>query len=82
MTEKCKSFYIDHVPRQQNAHADALASFLASLALPAGMTEEILVHSHDLNCLKFVLEENKTRKEDLQVKEVIETSTGPELRDW
>ena len=33
MAEKFQSFYIDHVPRQQNAHADALASLAASLAL-------------------------------------------------
>ena len=39
MAEKFESFYIDHVPRQQNAHADALASLAASLALPTGATE-------------------------------------------
>ena len=35
MAERFKNFYIDHVPRQQNAHADALTSLAASLALPA-----------------------------------------------
>ena len=44
------NFYIDHVPRQQNAHADALASLAASLALLAGVVEKILVYSHDLYC--------------------------------
>jgi len=38
MAEKFKSFYINHVPRQQNAYADALASLAASLDLPAGAT--------------------------------------------
>ena len=38
MAEKFENFYIDHVPRQQNAHADALASLAALLALPAGVT--------------------------------------------
>jgi len=33
-------FMSDHVPHQQNAHADALASLAASLALPAGATEK------------------------------------------
>ena len=33
MAEKFRNFYIDHVPRRQNAHADALASLVASLAL-------------------------------------------------
>ena len=35
MALRFKNFYIDHVPRQQNAHANALASLAASLALPA-----------------------------------------------
>ena len=35
MAEKFENFYINHVPRQQNAHADALAPLTASLALPA-----------------------------------------------
>ena len=45
--EKFKSLYIDHVPYQQNAHADALASLAASLAFPAGAMEKVLVYSHD-----------------------------------
>jgi len=48
MVERFRSFYIDHVPRQQNAHADALVSLIASLALPAGIVKEILVYNHDL----------------------------------
>ena len=32
MAGKFINFYIDHVPRKQNAHADALASLAASLA--------------------------------------------------
>jgi len=56
MTERFKNFYIDHVPRQQNAHADALASLAASLALSAGAAEKVLVYSHDLYCLKLALE--------------------------
>jgi len=46
------------------------------------MTEEVLIHRRDLCCLKFSLEEINTPKEDLQVKEVLETSMGPEFRDW
>jgi len=58
MAEKFKSFYINHVSRQQNAHADALASLAASLALPARATEKVLVHSHNMYCPKFALEDN------------------------
>ena len=44
--------------------------------------EEVLVHSHDLYCLKFSREDSKALKEDLQVKEVLETSASPKSRDW
>ena len=53
MAERFKNFFIHHVPRQQNAHADALVSLAASLALPAGVVEKILVYSHDLYCPRF-----------------------------
>jgi len=82
MAEKFRSFYINHVLRQQNAHADALASLAASLALPAGATEKVLVYSHNLYCPKFAFEESQTPRGDLQIEEVLETSTGPELRNW
>jgi len=58
--EKFENFYIDHVPRQQNAYSDALVSLTASLALSAGATKKVLVYSHDLYCPKFALEENQT----------------------
>jgi len=67
MAEKFENFYIDHMPRQQNAHADALASLAASLALPSGSTERVLIYSRDLNCCKFALEDSKTPR-DLQSK--------------
>jgi len=38
MEEKFKSFYVDHEPRQQNSHEDALVSLTTSLALPFGTT--------------------------------------------
>jgi len=82
IAEKFRSFYINHVSRQQNAHADALASLAASLALPAGATEKVFVHNRDLYCPKFALEGNQTQKIDFQVKEVLNTSIGSELRDW
>jgi len=82
MAEKFRIFYIDHVPRQKNAHADALASLAASLALPARAIEKILVYSHDLYCPRFTFEDHQKLTGDRQVKEALETSTGPELRDW
>ena len=82
MAEKFGNFYIDHVPRQQNAHADALAFLAASLALPAGKTKKVLVYSHDLYYLKLALKDDQMSIGDLQVKEALETSAGPELKDW
>jgi len=81
MAERFRKFYIDHVPRQQNAHADALRSFTASLALPVGVAEKVLVYSHDLYCPKLTLENDQTPAGNFQVKEPLETSAGPEIRD-
>jgi len=63
-------------------HVDALASLAASLTLPAGATEKVLICSHELYYPRFALEDNQTPTGDLQVKEALETSVGPELRDW
>jgi len=82
VAERFKNFYIDHVPRQQNAHTDALASLTASLALPASATKKVLIYNHDLYRPKFVLEDDQMPTGDLQVKKSPETSAGPELRDW
>ena len=79
MAEKFRSFYINHVPWQRNAHANVLASLAALLALLAGSTEKILVHSRDLYYPKFVLEDTETLEGDLQVKKVLETSTSSEV---
>ena len=66
IAEKFKNFYINHVPRQQNAHADALASLAAFMAL--------LAYSHDLYCPRFAFEDNQKPTRDLQIKETLETS--------
>ena len=68
MAKEFKSFYIDHVPHQQNAHADALAALAASLALPAGVIEKVLVHNCDLYFLKFALEDSKATKKIFKLK--------------
>ena len=41
-------FYVEHLPRRQNAHADALGSLATSLALPPGASEKIWIYTHDL----------------------------------
>ena len=79
LAEKFEGFFIDHVPRRQNAHANALASLATSLALPAEMTEKVLVANRDLYCLGFSLEEVKTITD---IMEILEISSGPEPRDW
>ena len=81
MAEKFENFYIDHVPRQKNAHADALASLAASLARPAGVVEKILVYNHDLYCPRVTFEDRQRLTGDCQAKEALETSAGPKLRD-
>jgi len=63
-------------------HTDALASLAVSLAFLAGAAEKILVYSHELYCPRFAFKDNKKPISDLQIKETLETSTGPEFRDW
>ena len=82
LSEKFENFHIDHVPHQQNAHVDALASLAASLALSAGATKKLLVYSHELYYCKFSLGDSKNPRGDLQVKEALETSTRLKLKDW
>ena len=62
-------------------HMQALASLAASLAFSARITEKLLVHNHDLYCLKFAIQDSRTPRGDLQVKEILETSTVQEPRD-
>jgi ribonuclease HI len=75
---KFESFYINHIPCQQNAHADALASLATSLALPAKMTQKVLVASRDLYCPDFSLEEVEVIADAM---ENLEVSAGPEPKD-
>ena len=82
MAKKFGNFYNDHVPRQQNAHADALSSLPAFLALPAEAVEKIFVYNHNLYCSRTAFEDYQKLTGDCQPKEASETSTGPELRDW
>jgi len=70
MAVRFKNFSIDHVPCQQNAHADALASLAASLALPAVVVEKILVYSHDLYCPRVIFEDPQSRQETVKPKKL------------
>ena len=74
VVERFRNFYIDHVPHQQNAHADTLASLATSLALPARTVEKILIYRHDLYCLRFAFEDYQKLTRDLQIKGAVELS--------
>ena len=68
MAEKFKNLYINHVPRQQNAHADALAFLATSLALLAGATEKVLVYSHTCTAQNSPLKKVKLQEETFKSK--------------
>ena len=70
MTERFRNFYIDHVSRQQNVHADALASLVAFLALPAGAAEKILIYSNDLYCPNWPSKMNRFQEETFKLKKL------------
>ena len=63
MAEKIENFYIDHIPRQQNAHADALVSLATSLTLLAGATERVIIYSRDLYAANSPLKTVKLQEE-------------------
>ena len=44
--------------------------------------EKVFVYSHDLYCPRIVLEDYQKSKGGRHGKEALESSTGPELRDW
>jgi len=71
MAERFGNFYINHMPRQQNAHADALASLAASLALLAGVVEKILVYSRDLYCPRVTFEDRQKPTGDFKPKKLL-----------
>jgi len=68
MAKKFENFYIDHIPRQQNAHADALASLSASLALPAGAQREYLSAVVNYNITNSLLKTVKLQEETFKSK--------------
>ena len=55
----------------KNAHADALESLAAFLALPAGVVEKILIYSHDLYCPRSLLKIIKSRQETVKSKKLL-----------
>src|SRR5436189_6063717 len=48
MARQFKDFYVGHVPRLDNTHADALASLATSLCLQAGECQSIMVFARSL----------------------------------
>jgi len=82
MAERFRNFNIDHVPHQQNVHADVLASLAVSLALPTRAAEKVLVYNYDLYYPKLALKSDQIPPGNLLVKETLETSASLELRDW
>src|SRR3954463_10088409 len=78
LAQKFKNFYVEHLPRRQNAHADALASLATSLALSLGASEKIWIYTHDLFCPDPPYEGIPL----MSGTEALETSVIPISRDW
>lgn len=63
-------------------HKDALASLTASMAQFVGVTEKVLVITHDLYYPRPLTEKEQTSTEVIQDEESLATSRGPEQREW
>lgn len=81
MAMKFKIFYIKHIYRGKNAHADALTSLATFLDLPTGATEKVLIFPQDLYYPKKALGDYSILSEGLQSTDVLETSASLEIRD-
>src|SRR3954463_16765724 len=55
MAEQFEGFYIGHVPRLDNTHANALASLATSLCLQAGECQSVMVFARSLFHPKWTL---------------------------
>lgn len=77
MVQKFKSFYIEHLPHRQNAHAEGLISLATSMALPPGASEKMLIFTHDL----FFPDPPFEGISPLPETEAFETSTDPVSKD-
>lgn len=55
LADSFECFYIDHVPRRKNTHADTLAALAATLAQHSGMSQRITVASRQLFRPKYAL---------------------------
>ena len=71
MAERFGNFYIDHIPCQQNVHADALASLIASLALPPGVVEKNLSIATTCIAQESLLKIVKSRQETVKPKKLL-----------
>src|SRR4051812_25268590 len=83
MAEQFEGFYIGHVPRLDNTHADALASLATSLCLQAGECQSIMVFARSLFHPKWTspkgpLEVNTTNP----LQETSGVSIGSDTLDW
>ncbi|XP_020255943.1 uncharacterized protein LOC109832885 [Asparagus officinalis] len=62
IAESFENFHIEHVLLSKNTHADALASLVANLAQPLGMTQRVTVASRRLFRPDDALEVNVTQQ--------------------
>ena len=79
MAEWFINFYIDHVPCQQNTHADTLASLAASLALPVGVVEKILVTARTCVVQESILRITRGRQEIVKSKKLLSRQLAQSL---
>ncbi|XP_020263320.1 uncharacterized protein LOC109839302 [Asparagus officinalis] len=63
LADSFEGFYIDHVSRLKNTYADALASLVATLALPERTTQQVTVTSRQLFKSKYALQINTVEAE-------------------
>src|SRR3954465_5251977 len=83
MAEQFEGFYIGHVPRRDNTHADALASLATSLCLQAGECQSVMVFARSLFHQKWTSSKNPAEpKKASLLQETSGIAARSDTLDW
>ena len=81
MAESFEEFFIEYIPRLQNAYADALAALAVSLAQPPETELLVTVRTHQLCIPIYDMDIEEEDDGNINVKEVNSTQIGSKSRD-
>src|SRR5438309_2209494 len=83
MAEQFEGFYIGHVPRLDNTHADALESLATSLCLQAGECQSVMVFARSLFHPKWTFPKGPVKSNTASLlQKTSDVAVRPDTLDW